>query len=161
MKKLLSVILLAVSLVVSKADGLSLVSCAANTASNLVAGAYVVLNLTVLNATTNIATIKFYDSANTTTTAVKAAYTKYTGYSTNFSVIYTNENSVLVTNTYAGWYTAPVAVDAVTNSLPPIYTIMVPASSSVSRDLTLVTMKGLTAVPNQAVTVATTYKGNP
>ena len=81
--------------------------------------------------------------------------------STNFSNVFTNEASVLVTNSYSGWYTVPVAVAAATNSRPIFYTIMAPGSSITSKDLRLGTLTGLAAVPDQDCTVAITYTGNP
>lgn len=158
MKKLLLIALLALSTLVAKADGVALTSLTAGVASNLLSGTFIVDKVAVIATTTNITTVKFYDTSNTTTSYVAAAYTRYTGYATNFSNIFTNEAGLLITNTYAGWYTAPVSVSAATNSRPVLYQVSSPASSILSQDVKFQTIRGLAAVPDQDCQVVITYR---
>ena len=137
----------------------SVVALASNTVSNLLSGAYIIDNFIAINATTNNVTIRFYDTSNTTTTMVQAAYTSYASYATNYSITFTNEAGVLVTNTFAGIYTAPTTNSAATNSKPVIQSIIVPAGTTLNKDVRLQVVKGLAAIPvGSAVTLLTTYR---
>lgn len=154
-------ILFALALTVSTAFGqqsMVLTPLAANTASNVLTGAKIIDNITVLNATTNAATLKFYDSGTTATNYVQAAYTSYASYATNFNVVFTNQNNVLVTNTFAGIYTAPTSNTLATNTRPAVLTVVIPANTSLNKDVKLQTILGLTAIGDQALTLITTYR---
>lgn len=157
-KNLLLAAVLFVSVSVSAQQQQLLTSLTANTASNLLASAYIIDNFIVINSTTNIATLKFYDSSSTSTTLVQAAYSSYASYATNYSTVFTNEANVLVTNTFVGIYTAPTVHTIATNTRPSIYTLIVPASSTLTKDVRLQVMRGLTVVPNQTTTLLTTYR---
>lgn len=157
-KNLLAAVALFVAVSASAQQQQLLTSLTANTASNLLAKAYIIDNFIVINSTTNIATLKFYDSSTTSTTMVQAAYTSYSSYATNFSTVFTNEANVLVTNSFTGIYTAPTSNTVATNTRPAIYTLIVPASSTLTKDVRLQVMRGLTVVPNQTTTLLTTYR---
>jgi hypothetical protein len=162
MKKLFSLIALLGLLAISaKADGIVVFPLAANTASNVLSGNFIVQAITILNSSTNTATVKLFDSATAATNVYKYAYTSYASYATNFSTVFTNEANVLVTNTFVGVYTGPTSHATNTAVLPTLYTLMVPASATLSKDITIMTSKGLTAVPDQSCSIAVTYKGNP
>ncbi len=161
MKKLLSLLLLAATLVLTKADGIALTSLTSGVASNLLAGSFVIQNLTIINTSTNINIVKFWDKGTATTNVVRQAYTGYASYATNFSTIFTNEAGLLITNSFAGLYTGPTVNSAVTNAAPIIYVIAAPPGVTISRDVTLMVTKGLTAVPQYDTTAVVTYKGNP
>jgi hypothetical protein len=161
MKKLFFSLLLALSVIGAKADAVVIVPLTAGVVSNIVSGSYLVDNITLISTTTNLTTAKFYDAATAITNIVRAAYTSYAGYATNYTVVFTNSATVLVTNTYSGWYTAPTSNAAVTNSRPVVYTIQSPGSSITSKDLLIGTIKGLSVVSDQDAQVAVTYRGNP
>lgn len=161
MKKLILSLFVALSTIAAYADGIVLQSLTATAASNILSGAFVIQNITVLNTSTNVNTVSFWDNATNVTNVVRGAYTKYVAYSTNFSQVFTNEANVVITNTYVGLFTGPTAVSAITNAAPTLYVIMCPPSTTVSRDIQIVTTKGLTAVPSADCQVAVTYKGNP
>lgn len=162
MKRLFSLIALIGLLAIgAKADGIVVYPLASNTASNVLAGNFVVQAITILNASTNTAIVKFFDSGTAATNVFKYVYTSYASYATNFSTVFTNEANVLVTNTFVGVYTGPTSHATNTSVLPTLYTLMVPASATLSRDVTIMTSKGLTAVPTESCTIAVTYKGNP
>lgn len=159
-KLLLALALSAISLAAQAQQLMKMTSLAADTSSNVLSGSFLVDNLTILNATTNAATVAFYDSATTTTNYVQAAYTSYASYATNFNVIFTNEYNVIITNSYSGIYTAPTAVSIATNTRPAVLTAIVPPGTTLNKDVKLITIRGLTAVPSQAMTLITTYRAN-
>lgn len=158
MKRFIALLALLFTTFSALADGVALTSLTSGAASNLLSGVYIVDQISVVATTTNITTLKFYDSSTTATSYVAAAYTKYTGYATNFSNVFTNENSLLVTNTYAGWYTGATSVGAATNTRPVVYSIVAPASSILTKDVKIQTIRGLTVVPNQDCQVILTYR---
>lgn len=161
MKKLLSLALLLTLPLFAQAQRSQLMvatALAANTSSNVLAAASIIDNFVVLNSTTNIVTVNFYDSNTTATNYTQAAYTSYSTYATNFSVVFTNQTGVLVTNTFVGAYTGPTANSASTNTRPLVTSLIVPASSVLNKDVTLQVMKGLTAQPDGAVRLITTYR---
>ena len=130
----------------------------ANTAANIIAQGAAVQNLTATATTTNLTTIKFYDSSTTGTNIVQAAYTSTISYATNYSSVFTNESGVLVTNTFDGWYTGPLAVSASTNAKTAVFTLIVNGSSQRIRDVNLQLVRGLTAVANYGAILETSYK---
>lgn len=156
----LTISLLALAIPAKAQQLMVLTSLSANTTSNILSASAIIDNLTLINTTTNNAQVNFYDSSNTTTTRVQAAYTAYSSYSTNFSVVWTNEANVLVTNTFSGLYTGPTAVSASTNTLPLVISLFVPASTILNKDVRLHTIRGLNATASQALTLTTTYR-NP
>lgn len=159
MKKLILAIVLALPLIAQAQQQMKLSPLTANVVSNIITAAAIVDNMAVINATTNSATIIFYDHNDAdSTNYVQAAYTSYTTYATNYNVVFTNATGVLVTNTFAGLYTAAVSHSASTNQRPVIQTLLVPASSVLNKDLRLQVIRGLLAVPDQDVTLTTTYR---
>lgn len=162
MKKLLFSLIATLSLAFSaQAQQLFVMqSLTANTASNLLAGSFIIDNITVLNATTNAATLSFYDSATTSTQYVQQAYSSYTSYATNFNVIFTNEYNVIITNSYSGLFTGPTSVSISTNTRPTALAAIVPAGTTLNKDVKLITVRGLTVVPTQNATVIVTYRAN-
>lgn len=163
MKKLLFSLItaLVIPLAAHAQQSMVLTSLAANTSSNVIAQACIVDNFTVVNTTTNTCTVKFFDSATTSTNYSQAAYTSFIQYATNYNVVFTNEAGVLVTNTFAGIYTQPVSNSADTNAVrPTILTLIIPASSTLNKDVKVQVIKGLTAVPSQSCTLVTTYRIN-
>ena len=130
----------------------------ANTPLNLLATGKVIENITFTATTAAITTLKVYDAATATTNYIQAAYSSYASYSTNFNVVFTNSAGLLVTNTFAGIYTGPTAVSAVTNQRPRLVTIVVPASSIRSKDVQIQTSLGLTVVSDIAGIVEVTYR---
>lgn len=133
---------------------------AANVVSNVFsAGGYLLKAVTWINTSTNVALIKFYDTANTSTTIVQAAYTSYgTPYATNFVNIFTNAAGIVLTNTTPGIYTPSTSVSASTNERPYVYQLIVAPSAAVTAsDLGRMVGNGLAILPNQAGTYSLTY----
>lgn len=115
-----------------------------------------VTDMTITATTTNITTVKFFDSASLTT-YVQAAHVTYASYATNYDVVWTNENNVLLTNSFSGVYTAPTSVSVATNTIPTLYTVVVPGSGSRTKVIRLQTMKGLVAVANYGAIIEVDY----
>lgn len=155
---LLALVLLPLSVSLQAQQTMVLTPLTANTVSNIVAAPVIVDTIQLLNATTNNATLYFFDAATAITNYVQAAYTSYTTYTTNYNVVWTNQNAVLVTNTFNGLYTAPVANSAATNTRPALLTVVVPANTVLNKDVKIQTVLGLTAVGNQNLTLITTYR---
>ena len=129
-----------------------------NTARSLFTRGVTVENISVLASTSTNTTVKFYDSATTTTNYVQAAYTGYTSYSTNITQVFTNTAGILITNTISGTYRAPTAVALATNELTKAQILMVPGSSLLSRDVgNQLYTRGITAVSDQDCLVTITY----
>lgn len=134
---------------------------AANTSSNLLARSTIIDTISFTASSVSITTVRFYDSATTTTNIITPAYVTYGRYTTNVSVIYTNENGIILTNTYPGQWTYAITNAQATNSLTPIFTIVVPGSTLRTKTARIQVQRGLTAVPNQAGIVEVTYRKNP
>lgn len=156
MKKLFLIFALAAALFTAKADSTAVVMTA-NTASNLLSTPNIVTTLTLTATSTNVTTINFYDSATAGTTFVQAAFTYYTNYATNYDVVWTNGNGIVLTNTFRGTYTAPVAVSASTSAIPKITTQVVLGSGTKTKVITLQLVRGLAAVANQNAIIEVDY----
>jgi hypothetical protein len=161
MKKLFTIIaalaLLAVSVLRAQADSVAS-AVTAGACSNLLSSPKLVSSITVTATTTNTTTFKFYDTSNTTTTRVQAAYSSYSSYNTNFSTIFTNEDGLLITNSFKGIYTYPTSVSASTSSLPAVVTIVIPASSQRTKSVRLQNVRGLAVVPDKDGIVEVDYQ---
>lgn len=159
MKKLFIIAALSLSLLSTIGQqAMTLTSLTANTVSNVVAQACIIDNFTILNSTTNNARVDFFDAATAVTNYTQAAYTKYVTYSTNFNVVFTNTTGVLVTNTFVGLYTAPEAGTSGSIARAKVASLVIPANSTLNKDVKLQTVLGLTAVPDQSLTLITTYR---
>jgi hypothetical protein len=103
-----------------------------NGANLIVSGPTIVYDLQVLNRDAAAALLTLYDNSSATSTnTVKTALTTYTlGKATN-SVIFTNINSVVETNTYVYLARTTNTTAAATNEATRVYRITVPAASSV------------------------------
>lgn len=160
MKKLLISLCAALLTFVSFADNVA-VTVPADTATSLLTVPVITDEFTFTATTATTATVKIYDSATTTTNYVQATYVKYASYTTNISSVFTNENGVILTNTFSGLYTYPATVSAVTNSIPAILTVVIPGNTQRSKTIRLQVMRGLVAVSNGAVIVEVDYRKNP
>ena len=159
LKSLFTAVALLAAVLTTQAQQLqSLVTTAANTATNLLSGAYVIDNFIAINATTNNVTLKFWDSSDNTTNIVQAAYTSYSRYATNYSTVITNESGFVYTNTFAGIYTQPTAVTTSTNAKPVIQIMLIPAGLTLNKDVRMITLRGLTAASSDVLTLLTTYR---
>lgn len=156
--KLFSIIAaLALLTISTKADSTA-VTVAAGVCSNLLSTPKLVSAITVTATSTNLTTFKFYDSANTTTTRVQAAYSAYASYNTNITSVITNAAGLLLTNTFTGVWTYPSSVSAVTSSLPAVVTIIIPGSAQRTKNVRLQNVRGLAVVPDQAGIVEVDYQ---
>ena len=160
MKKLLIATLLVGASLVVKSDSIAW-PVASGVSSNLLSVGTLIDNITVTSTSTNITTLRFYDSSTTSTSVVRGAYSQVRSYATNFSVVFTNEADLLITNSFRGTWTYPTSVSAVTNSLPVWTTLVVPAGASRSKDYRGQTIRGLTVVPNADAIVEVDYRTNP
>lgn len=133
---------------------------AANTVSNVLsAGGYLLKSVYWVNTSTNVALIKFYDTANTTTTMVQLAYTQLgTPYATNVANVWTNASGLVVTNTLPGIYTPSSTVSQATNERPYVLQLTVAASGTINlTDVNREVGMGLAVLPNQAGQYMLTY----
>lgn len=162
MNKLLIAVLAIFAISARAADLSTVQSVSATTPLTLVSGGnWLVKAVTWINAnTTNTATIKFYDSSANVTSVVRAAYNSYTSYATNFSSTFTNTAGIIVTNTYAGIYTAATANTAVTNERPTVLgPWVIPVSATyVVDDFKYAPINGLTVYSTLAGTVQVDYE---
>lgn len=120
-------------------------------------GAFVVTSLLITATnTTTPTTVSFYDSSGSTN-IINAAYTRQISYATNVTSIFTNENSIIITNTYPGTWTGPVTVAAATNERPYLYKVIIPADSQVSKNVLWLPGRGVTAVSSSGATLQLYY----
>lgn len=119
---------------------------AGGTAYSVLTSAANVFTIQFTSTTTNASVLRLYDSATTTTNYVRAQYTNWVSYATNYNQVFTNQDNVIVTNTFSGIYTGPVVVAAATNTLPAVAIIVAPANGSTTRTINVQTVKGLTVV---------------
>jgi len=138
-----------------KADSV-VVTATAGAATVVSTNHITVSDITVTASTTNVTTVRFFDSQSLTT-YVQAAYTSFASYATNFSQIFTNESGVLITNTFTGVATLPTAVSVATNTIPTLYTIIVPASAQRTKIVRIQTMRGLVAVASSEAIIEVDY----
>lgn len=161
MKKLITLALALLTITfAARADSIA-ITLTANVVSNLFTSGKIIDNITFTATSTNITTAKFFDSSNTSTTIVQAAYDNYAHYNTNITYVFTNEAGLLVTNNFIGVWVYPTTVSASTNTRPTLQTIVVPGSATRSKDVRILTLHGLNVVANQAGIVEVTYRNNP
>ena len=156
MKKILTLLALITAVTVNAADAVATLT--ANTAFNLLSTGKIIDAITVTATTANTTTVNFYDSSNTTTTYVQTAYGNIISYSTNFSQIFTNENGIVITNTFVGQWSGAQSVSASTNSRPAVQIIIVPGNTSRAKVVNAQTVLGLTAQANQGCIVEVSYR---
>lgn len=114
--------------------------------------------LTVINGNTAASVIKLYDTSEASTNIVRAAYSRFISYATNYNVLSTNQQGFVWTNTFAGTFTGPSAVSAVTNERPAVVTRTVPALTTRTYTINVSTLRGLAVVSSQNTnTVEITY----
>lgn len=129
------------------------------TVLNLISTSGVIIDsITFTATTTNNTTVKFYDSSTTATNIVRAAYSRYASYTTNYDQVWTNESGLLVTNTFDGRYTYPTSVAAVTNERPKLFTLVVVAGSQRTKETVLIPGRGLTLLSDYAGIVEVNYR---
>lgn len=132
-----------------------------NTPTNLlVGGKYTILEVLFQNAHATNSTIKFYDSATSSTNYVQAAYTAYSSYATNYSTTFTNTAGIIITNTWSGTYRSSSSVSASTNERPAVlgpFFIQASATTTVS-DLAVSPNLGLTVYSGASGTLQITYR---
>lgn len=129
------------------------------TVANLLASGGVIVDSITFTATTATnTTVKLYDSSAATTNVVRAAYTSYASYATNFDTVFTNESGILVTNTFDGRWTYPTAVSAVTNERPKVLNFVVPASGQRTKDTIWSPARGITILTSNDGIVEVTYR---
>ena len=134
-------------------------SITGGTAANLLATGGVVVDSITFTATTSTnTTVKLYDSSSTSTNYVAAAYTRYASYATNFDSVFTNENGILVTNTFSGRYTYPTSVTAATNERPKVLNFVVPGSGQRTKDTIWTPARGITILTSNDGIVEVTYR---
>lgn len=144
----------------SKADTIAY-PVTANVVSNLFVGAKIIKAITAIATSTNNTTFRFYDTPNTGTTYVQVAYSRLASYATNITYVFTNEAGLLVTNTFTGRWTYPTSVSASTNTRPTKQIMVVPASSTRTIEIPLMTTLGLAVLPDFNGIVEVEYENNP
>lgn len=167
MKTLIKVLVIALVALFAKsaaAADLTVVSSISATtpATILTGGKYVVTQIKFLNssASSNVATVKFYDSASNDTNYVQAAYTSYSLISTNYATTFTNAAGIVVTNTFSGVYTLATANAASTNERPSLFgPLAMPYNTwTTVPNISIEPNVGLTIYSTQAGTLETTYR---
>jgi hypothetical protein len=131
---------------------------AGGTAYNVLAVPANVFRIQFTSTTTNASVLRLYDSSNTTTNYVSAAYTNFVSYATNYNTTITNADGVLVTNTFVGTFTGPVTVAAATNTRPIIAIVVAPASGTATRTVNFQTVKGLVVVGSNPGVLEVDYR---
>lgn len=132
---------------------------AANTLTSVLATKAKITRLTLTATTAAATTFKLYDMTGTSSSnVVYAATVSPSTVTTNFSVVITNIDGVVLTNTFSGQYTTWSTVSAVTNERPRTITITVPASSSRTIDVTRYLKFGLVAQASAAGLVEAEYE---
>ncbi len=130
----------------------------------LTGGKYIVSEIRFINssASSNAATVKFYDSASNDTNYVVQAATAYSTITTNYSTTFTNSSGIVVTNTFSGTYTLGTAVSASTNERPnllgPFLVPYAPTSPTIIGSIAVAPYAGLTVYSTQAGTIQVTYR---
>lgn len=160
MKKLINVMLgLFLTASVAVAQVTISQSITGGTVANLLASGGVIVDSITFTATTATNTVvKLYDSSTATTNIVRAAYTSYASYATNFDTVFTNESGILVTNTFDGRWTYPTAVSATTNERPKVLNFVVPASGQRTKDTIWSPARGITILTSNDGIVEVTYR---
>ncbi len=128
--------------------------------TNTVSPAYAVDSIIINATTTNATTVCFYDSTGGSTNIINAAYSRYSSYATNVTSIFTNENGIIITNTYPGRYDYAIAVAAATNERPYLYKVIVPANSQLTKQVLWLPARGVTVVSSAAATLQYYYHSN-
>ncbi len=118
-------------------------------------------DITITATSTNVTTVRVYDAPTSSTNIVQAAYVRYASYNTNIVQVYTNENNVVLTNTFSGIYTYPISVSVSTNQRPVIATLVIPGSGTRTKSVRLVLTKGMTVLSDQNAILETDYRNNP
>lgn len=154
--KLLKTLLLVSLLTLSTRADVIVSATTAGAATAMATNGITVSEITVTASTTNNTTVRFFDSASLTT-YVQAAHVTYATYNTNYDVVWTNAGGVLLTNTFVGVATLPTSVTLATNTIPALYTTVIPASASRTRVVRIKTMRGLVVVANQSAIVEVEY----
>lgn len=133
-------------------------SVTGGTPVNLLAGNYILKAVLFVNSSTNLGTLKFYDSGTTSTNYVQGAYVSYATVSTNWSQVFTNSEALVVTNTFTGVSRVGTTVTAVTNEKPAKLAFIVKASDSRSKEnLALQSSLGWTLLSTVSGTIEYEY----
>lgn len=122
------------------------------TPNTLATNAYIVDSIVITPTTTNLTTVKLFDSASGTN-MVLPAYTSYIQYATNVVFVYTNASSVILTNTYPGSWIQSVSNPASTNSYPVIGQWVTPGGGQQIATTRFQTINGLTLLSDFAASV--------
>lgn len=131
----------------------------ANTPTNILEGRYLIQEIVFANgSTTNAATINVYDWHTSETNVVRAAYTSYIDYATNYTVIHTNQAGLLSTNIFAGWAYIAQENAAVTNEQTIKRQMQVPANTIGENDTPILVLRGFTLLSTESGTATITYR---
>lgn len=116
---------------------------------------YQILSITFTPDGTN-SYLKAYDSSSGTNIVI-GSYSRPLSYSTNISVVWTNESDVPLTNTFSGVFTTTETVAASTNERPKFLTTYVPADTQRTRNLNYIATQGLILLSDVNGVVEVTY----
>lgn len=130
MKRILSILSLALVCMVSRGADTVLTMNAAGTNSVFSVG-QTISQVTVAAGATNL-TLALFDAPSTSLTYVRGAYATFNQYTTNIVTIFTNTGGVLQTNTNSGVYTYQVTNGNATNSFKLLTRLTVPANTTVT-----------------------------
>ena len=144
----------------SAQDSILSATYTAGTPTNLLSGGkYLVKDILFISSSNATTSVKFYDSAGSTN-IVRAAYTNFTSYATNYNVVWTNSSGILVTNTQTGVYRQSVPVSASTNEAPALagpFLITALGTRTIS-DVNVIPVNGFTLMSAGAGIVEIVYE---
>lgn len=134
------------------ANAQNIVSVTASTTPVVALTNSATVKLLTLTATTASSTLfRFYDTKGTSTNYVVAGYSRPISYATNYNVVFTNANGIVITNTFAGIYTTTEVVSVSTNQRPILWSITIPGNSTRTIDVTdRPVVNGLLVVANNS-----------
>lgn len=155
MKHLALLLMLAVGV---QAATLSLTTTGAAT-NNVFAGSARVYNLVLANGSGSAVTVALFDSSSTNLTYSYGSYVSYSNYVGNVTNVYTTSTGVSITNVIPSVVLiATNTVAGVTNSLPKLATIVVPAGTTTQFTVPLTVNRGLTVTNSGAIAIMGQYQ---
>lgn len=157
MKKLLTIAALAASLMSVQAQYLYTNFTQSVAGTNVLTTARWMIAEITTQTGTGAAVVNIFDADNTNGTAILPAAVGVTGYAYTNETWFTNAKSLLVTNVDIGYTYTNLTIAASTN-VYQIYSVSQAASTTVTRTVNLITMRGLAVGANSNVTYTIKYR---
>lgn len=127
--------------------------------SNLVTTSrWVIAEIQLTGGASAAATVNFYDSKSTNATNVVSSYVSVTQSAYTNTTIFTNAQSLVITNYDIGTTFTSTTNAAATNLLPVIFSATVPPNTTLTRSVDIVTVRGLAFSTDTNVSVNIKYR---